>query len=266
MFNFCHLCRMTLEGRGVWSISGAHSRRLVWFVRSQDQTACRHTSTSYVSARILGETLFTDGKTNFIRQGCWSAAALPPRLIGGHDWMEVGVCEWDLQRFLTFTWWKGGQIKNLGGCHCVCACVSVWTVPLFPRWSTALSVTLGPSSCLSLGNYGNWPQHSASVGLFIIKDLHQCPPLGSKCVCWCACVCVGSRLVDTSLLLLFTQSEHISENIWRSLISLMPICTLSPIIWWIYTHTSRPAWFYCVTLLQNNHNHNVWLRRPLAYP
>lgn len=53
----------------------------------------------------------------------------------------------------------------------VCVCVCVWMVPLLPRWSTVLSVTLGSSSCLSLGNYGNCPQHTVAVGLFIIKDV-----------------------------------------------------------------------------------------------
>lgn len=40
---------MTLEARGVWLTSGAPSKRLVWCVQSQDQTASIHTSTSCVS-------------------------------------------------------------------------------------------------------------------------------------------------------------------------------------------------------------------------
>lgn len=47
--NVSFLRRMTLEARGVWLTSGAPSKRLVWCVQSQDQTASIHTSTSCVS-------------------------------------------------------------------------------------------------------------------------------------------------------------------------------------------------------------------------
>lgn len=137
---------MTLEARGVWLTSGAPSKRLVWCVQSQDQTASIHTLTSCVSTyehttHMKPNRMRTTPPAGLISS--WSlinnkcAKCLIPKVINS----DVCVCVSSIFLDGEFT-----DLETVGGS-------AVTTV------TDSLVDHLRLSTCLSCGNHGNWPQH-----------------------------------------------------------------------------------------------------------